>query len=130
LLNEIFIINPFTDSIDVVNVLTLGLIYDGVNIDFGVGDSFGADDGLEDLVSLTFTLIIHNTWAINQIYALSQRDVLPDFGLSWNGGDLAHGLAFQGIDDRGFTDIRISNETHTDVLLVFVQNIKLLKKLN
>ncbi len=52
-------------------------------------------------------------------------DVLPDSGLSGDRRGLADGLGLQRVDDGAFADVRVPDEAHADVLLVFVEIIVL-----
>ena len=108
-------------------MLFLCLVEDALDVLTRIWQPLSPDDGLEYLLQLCLLVIVHNTWAIDEIYPLGVGDVLPALGLSWNGGHLATILFHEGIDNRTLATVGVSNETDRDVLLVFVNNIKLLQ---
>lgn len=65
----------------------------------GLRDFFGSDDTLQDLLCLSLVLIVHDTWAIDQVDALGQGDILPDLGLSRNWCYFAAGFLHQSVDN-------------------------------
>ena len=127
LCDEIFSISPSVHSKDVSDVLLVDLFEDWLNIGLWIRDAFRAHHSLEHLVSIRFTLIIDNTWAVDEIDALRQRDVLPNLGLTGNWGNLTAGLLHERVDDGGFTNIGIANESNRDTLLLLVQHVELLE---
>ena len=74
-------------------MLVLCFSKDSFDVDFGIRDALSSYDGLEDLVSLSLTLIKNDSWAIDQIDTLSHGNVLPHFGLTWNRSNLTHLLS-------------------------------------
>lgn len=50
----------------------------------GIRDFFGSDNALQDFLCLGLMFIVHDTWAIDQVDALGQSDILPDLGLPGN----------------------------------------------
>ncbi len=49
----------------------------------------------------------------------------PDFGLSWNGGDLRNRLSAKSVDNTRLADIRITDQANTDLFSVLVKNAEL-----
>ena len=86
------------DAKNVCDVLSGDFIQDGLDVRLWIWDPLSADHSLQHLISVGLTLVIDNTWAINKINALGERDVLPDFGLARNGCHFATRLFHEGID--------------------------------
>jgi hypothetical protein len=125
------IIFPIIDAICFLYVFWLGFLQDHVNVESRLINLFNSNATFEYHINIIFTImIIHNSRAINEIDALGQCDVLPDSCFSWNRCTLANFFLFQGVDNGRFSYIRISNETNTDMLLVFVQIIELSQQIN
>jgi len=114
----------------VCEVLRLDPVENGLNVRVGIRDLFSTHDSLEYFVNLCLVGIVDDTWTINQINALGQRDVLPNLRLSWNRCDFADTLLHECIDDRRFADIRVANKADTDAFLLPVQVVELLEQLN
>jgi hypothetical protein len=93
LLEEVFVINPITDSIHIIYMFALSFIQDCVDVCFRVRNSLGSDDGFKHLISLALALIVDDTWAINQVNTLGERNILPDFGLSWDGSNFTYSFS-------------------------------------
>lgn len=72
----------------------------------------------------------YNSRAVDEEDSTHQRDVLPDFGLTGDGRHLADFLAAQGVDDGRFSNIRVADETHADLLLVAVQLAELAQQID
>lgn len=112
LLDEVLGIGPCVDTEDVSDVLRGDSVKNGLDVVLGVWQSLGTHHSLEDLVDICFTLIVDNTWAIDQINALCEGDVLPHLGLTWDRGHLTALLLHQSIDHARFTDVGVADEAH------------------
>jgi hypothetical protein len=99
LFDKVLVVDPVAYSIDIIDVFAFGLFKNCIYVGFRVGDSLGTDNRFKDLVGFCLALIINDTWAIDQINTLCQRDVLPDFGLSGDGGHLTNGFPLECIYD-------------------------------
>mmetsp|Transcript_35416 Transcript_35416/g.54194 ORF Transcript_35416/g.54194 Transcript_35416/m.54194 type:complete len:214 (-) Transcript_35416:545-1186(-) len=75
-------------------------------------------------------LVVHDTRAIDEVDSLGEGDVLPSLGLSGHGSHTAAVLLHEGVDDGTLSSVRVSDQTHTDVLLVLVQEVELLQQLD
>ena len=53
----------------------------------------------------------YDTRTIDQVDSFHQGNVLPDLGLSRNRGDGTDLLLLDGVDDTGFTDVGVSDES-------------------
>ena len=84
---------------DIGNVLLSNFVKDWLDVRLGVGDSLCSHHPFEDLIGVTFTLIINDTWTVDEVDAFGQGDVLPDLGLSRDGRHLAARLFHQRVDD-------------------------------
>ena len=72
----------------------------------------------------------YDTRTIDKVYPLRQGDVLPNFGFTGYRGNLAHFAAFQGVDDAALSNVRVSNETNRDLLLIGVKLGELAEQLD
>lgn len=87
-----------------------------------IGDVLNSHDTSEQNVCFrVFVTWRNNTRTIDQEDSLHQSDVLPHLGLARDGCNLAHFLLAQGVDDRRFTCVRVSDETDRDLLAVRMQ---------
>jgi len=93
-------------------VLLVDPVEDGLNVKLGVWEALRTNHSLENFISVSLTLIIDNTWAINEVDALGKGDVLPDLGLTWDWSDLAACLLHQRVDHGRFADVRVADETN------------------
>ena len=50
---------------------------------------------------------------------------MPDLGFTWDRGSLADLLALKRVNNRTFTNVRVANETNTNVLLIFMEVVEL-----
>jgi hypothetical protein len=48
--------------------------------------------------------------AINQVNLPRESDILPNFGFTWYRCDTAYFSAFEGVDDAGLANVRVSDE--------------------
>lgn len=88
-------------------------------------------DSLEDLLRLRFSSGRRDdSGTIDEINPTHQRDVLPDLRLSRDGRSLADGLLLERIDDRGFTDVGVSDESDRNLLFVGEQGGELTEELD
>ena len=67
----------------------LHTVENGTNIAFRVRYFLSSDNTFEYFVLLRLTLVIDDTWTVDQINALGECDVLPHFSLTWDWGHLA-----------------------------------------
>ena len=100
------------DAKNVCDVLSGDFIKDGLDVGLWIWDPLSADHSLEHLISVGLTLVIDNTWAIDQINALRKRNILPHFGLTRNGCHFATRLFHECIDHGRLADVRIANKAH------------------
>lgn len=105
---------------DVSDVLFVYFVQNGLDVALRVGDTLCTDHSLENLIGLRLTQIVDDTWTVDQIDALRERDVLPDFGLTRDWGHLTAGLFHEGVDDGRLAHVRVADHTHADVLLLFM----------
>lgn len=54
----------------------------------------------------------YDSGAVNEVDPASKRDVLPDFGLAWNGRDSADFAAFQSIYHAALANVWVANEAN------------------
>src|SRR6266702_4505365 len=59
-----------------------------------------------------------NAWTVDHVDAFHQRDVLPNLCFAGNWCDVAYFLLAQGVYDRGFAGIWVSNEPDAYLLPV------------
>jgi hypothetical protein len=130
LLDEVLGVDPGVDSKDVDDVLGCNSIEDGLDVALGVRDFLGTHHSLEDFVSIRLAHIIDDSWAVDEVDALGQGDVLPHFGLAWNGRNSAASLLHQGVDHAGLAHVGVPDETHRDALLLLVKHVELLEQLD
>ena len=97
--DEILSIFPMMNSEDVRDMLLVNLVQNGLDVVLGIWESFGSHHSLEDFISVSLTLIIDDTWTVNQVDALGERDVLPVLSFTWDGCDLATGFLHERVDD-------------------------------
>ena len=69
---------------NVSDVLGRNPIQNRLNVRLRIRQTLSPHHSLENLICVSLTLVIDNTWAIDQIDALSEGDILPDFGLAGN----------------------------------------------
>ena len=55
---------------------------------------------------------------------------MPNFGLSGNRSGLANGFLLKSVDDRGFADVGVTDESDRDLLLVGEEGGELSEKLD
>jgi len=125
LLQKVLGILPLLNTIDVPNVLWLNLFENGVDILRRIGHFLSSAHALQYLIGVRLILIVHDTRTIDQIDPLRQSEVLPCLCFAWDRSYFATGLLHEGVDDRALACVRISYQSNTDVLLIFMKNIKL-----
>uniref|UniRef100_A0AAG5DRU4 Uncharacterized protein n=1 Tax=Anopheles atroparvus TaxID=41427 RepID=A0AAG5DRU4_ANOAO len=121
LLEEIDMIRPFRHAVRLHDVFLANPLQYLLDVIFGVVDQLHAHDRLQHFLGVRFRRGIHHPGAIDQEDTLHQRDVLPHFRFARDWRHLAHLLAAQRVNDGRFADVRVPDETNTDLLLVDVQ---------
>jgi len=84
LLEEVLCVFPFMYAIYVVYVLMVDSLKNCMYVLRRLREFFGSDNALQDFLDFGLVFIVHDTWAIDQVDALGQSDILPDLGLSGN----------------------------------------------
>ena len=90
-----------------------------------------SNDSLKDLLRLGLSSRRRDdSRTIDEINSTHQRDVLPDLRLSWNRRSLAHRLLLERVDDGGFADVGVSDESDRNLLFIGEEGGKLTEELN
>ena len=98
LCNEVLSTCPSMNTEDISDVLLSDFVKDWLDVRFRVGNTLCSHHSLENFIRVALSLVINNTRTVNQVNALSQRDVLPDLSLTWDRRDLAARLFHQRVD--------------------------------
>lgn len=86
----------------------------------------GTNTSLQHRFHIVFTFVgVHSSRTIDQINTLGQSHILPHLCLSRYWSSLTYLLFLQRINHTALTHVRIPHETHTNVLLVSVENVEL-----
>ena len=72
----------------------------------------------------------HDAGAVDEVYALGERDVLPDLGLAGDGRDVADLARLEGVDDARLANVRVPDEADGNLLPVRVQLRELAEELD
>lgn len=122
---------PARNLVSALKVLGLAALEQGRDELFRVGNVLDTDDTTEQNVCLgVLGTRWHNTGAVNQKDALHERNVLPDLGLTRNGGNHAHLLLAQGVDDGRLARVGVADKTDRNLLTVAVQGRELAEQVN
>jgi hypothetical protein len=131
LLEEVDRILPIVKTISTLEILMTYTLKDGGDSILGSLDIFDTHRALQDNVCFTIIDVGWNdTRTINEIDTLHQGDVLPNLGLTRDGGNRADLFGLECVDDGRFTSVGVSNETHRDLLAVTVKGGELTEKLD
>lgn len=101
-----------------------------MNVNFWILNFLCSYDSFKNDISLSVIWVIHNSRAIYQVDSLCKTNVLPNFGLSGHRSYFTNLFLPQSVDHWAFTNIWISNKSYSNILLVFVEIIKLSQKLD
>ena len=85
---------------NVSDVFSGHFVENRLDVRLGIWQTFSPDHSFEDLICVGLSLIIDDTWAIDQINSFGERDVLPDFGFTWNRCNFAAILFHERVDHR------------------------------
>ena len=118
------------DAKDVCDVLFIDSIKNWLDVRLGVWDTFSTDHSLENLVCVSLSLVVNDSWAVNQVNSLSECDILPHLCLTGDWSDLTASFLHQRVDYARFSNVWITNKADRDALLLLVKHVKLLQKLN
>jgi len=121
---------PLHYSVNILNLFDLSFIKDCLNVLRWIRHLLCSYNTLKNFLRVCLVLIMDNSRAINQINSFGQCDILPNFCLTRDWSDFTAMLFHKCIDNRGFTDVWISNKTNTDIFLVFMQDVELLQQLD
>ena len=91
-------IGPIEDLISPLNELLANSLQDLFAIVLRRGNILDSHDTLEHNVDLRVTMRIDDARTVDQIDALHERDVLPDFGLAGDRRHVAHLLLLERVD--------------------------------
>ena len=108
--NEILRVLPSLNPENITNMLCAHSVKDRLDVTLRVRDTLSSYHSLKDFISLTFTRVVYNARAIDEINAFSQSDVLPYFGLARNWSHLAASLLHERIDNTTLADVGVPNE--------------------
>jgi hypothetical protein len=114
------------NSIQLSHGLFLNLCKNAMNVNSWIIKSFGSDNSLQNSVKIAIIFTsINDSWTIDKINSSCEGDVLPNFSFSRNWSSLARFASFQGVDDGGFSDVGISDESDSNRFTISVEVIKL-----
>ena len=96
--DKVLRVSPRMHTEDVCDVLGRHTIQNGLDVRLGIRQTLSSHHSLEDFICVSLTLVIDNSWAIDEIDALCKGDILPDFSLSRDGRNFAAILFHERID--------------------------------
>ena len=96
--DKVLRVSPRMHTEDVCDVLGRNTIQNGLDVRLRIRQTLSSHHSLEDLICVSLTLVIDNSWAIDQIDALCKGDILPDFSLTRDGRNFAAILLHERID--------------------------------
>uniref|UniRef100_A0A182FLJ1 Uncharacterized protein n=1 Tax=Anopheles albimanus TaxID=7167 RepID=A0A182FLJ1_ANOAL len=123
-------VRPLRHAVRFHDVLVANALQHLFYIVLRIIDQLNTHNRFQHFLGIGFRRRIHNSRAIDQKDALHERNVLPDLRFACDRCHLAHLLATQRIDNGRFADVRVSDETDANLLLVHVQLANLAQKID
>lgn len=128
---EVLCVLPIRNTVSPREVLLSHSVEQELDVTRRVGKVLDSNDTLENLLRFSVTCRRGNdTGAIDEVDSSHEGDVLPNFGLSGDRSGLANGFLLKSVDDRGFADVGVADESDRDLLLVGEEGGELSEKLD
>lgn len=107
------------DVVRPFEMVPLYSLHGGCYVLLWVLDVFNANNTSKENVFFCVTHVWwDDTWAVDEVDALHQCDVLPDLGLSGDWSDGADLFLPECVDDGGFAGVWIANESDRDLAAI------------
>ena len=110
---------------------SLRLLQHGVNVLGWILDIFHPHDAAEENIGVAIVSAGgHDAWAVDQVNAFHEGDILPYFRFAGDGSYGADFFLAQGVDDGRFAGVGVADEADGDLLAVGMQGGELAEELD